>query len=64
MGGLISTSTAGVSEEDMGEVKKGIQDLIAQNKVVIFSKTTCPYCVDAKKVNTRSVLKLAFISWK
>ncbi|CAL8138680.1 unnamed protein product [Orchesella dallaii] len=33
----------------MAEVKKGVEDLIKQNKVVIFSKPTCPYCVDAKR---------------
>jgi len=33
----------------MEEVKRGVNDLISQNKVVIFSKSTCPYCVDAKK---------------
>jgi len=32
----------------MEEAKKGVQDLIQQNKIVIFSKAACPYCVDAK----------------
>jgi len=33
----------------MEEAKKGVQDLIKQNKIVIFSKVTCPYCVNAKR---------------
>ncbi|CAL8111735.1 unnamed protein product [Orchesella dallaii] len=31
-------------------IKDGIDELINQERVVIFSKSTCPYCDDAKKV--------------
>lgn len=52
MGGLLSSAGSGpTSPEDMEEVRRGVEDLIKQNKVVIFSKATCPYCVDAKRVN-------------
>jgi len=51
MGGLVSVPGSGgppAKPEDMEEAKKGVQDLIQQNKIVIFSKAACPYCVDAK----------------
>lgn len=32
------------------EIKSGIDQIINQERVVIFSKNTCPYCDDAKKV--------------
>lgn len=32
------------------EVQKLIKEIIAKDKVVIFSKTTCPYCRMAKEV--------------
>jgi len=48
MGGWVSTSAA-VTGEDMEEAKKGVEDLIGQHQVVIFSKAHCPYCVNAIK---------------
>ncbi|OXA61034.1 glutaredoxin [Folsomia candida] len=33
-----------------GEIKLEIDELINQDRVVIFSKESCPYCVDAKNV--------------
>jgi len=32
------------------EIKDNVLSLIKQDRVVIFSKSTCPYCWDAKKV--------------
>jgi len=34
---------------DSAELKENVNSLIKQDRVVIFSKTTCPYCWDAKK---------------
>jgi glutaredoxin 3 len=32
-----------------GQLEQRIKQLISQNKVVVFSKTTCPYCTRAKR---------------
>ncbi|ODM97118.1 Glutaredoxin-2, mitochondrial [Orchesella cincta] len=39
----------GAGRQENG-IKDGIDELINQERVVIFSKSTCPYCDDAKKV--------------
>ncbi|KAG2377970.1 hypothetical protein C9374_008592 [Naegleria lovaniensis] len=31
-------------------IKTAIHNLVSQNKVVIFSKTYCPYCSNAKRL--------------
>lgn len=41
---------ATASPRQENEIKDGIGELIQQERVVIFSKSTCPYCDDAKKV--------------
>jgi len=43
---------AGAASEALGsaEIKTNINQLVNQDKVVIFSKTSCPYCFDAKEV--------------
>lgn len=40
-------------QKEQSGVKDGIDELINQERVVIFSKSTCPYCDDAKKVHER-----------
>jgi len=32
------------------EIHSSIKELVQQDQVVIFSKTTCPFCYDAKEV--------------
>lgn len=32
------------------EIRIKVEDLISKNKVIVFSKTYCPYCVNAKKI--------------
>jgi len=32
------------------DIKNNINQIISQDRVVIFSKTSCPYCYDAKEV--------------
>lgn len=34
------------------EIQQFIKDAIAQEKVVVFSKSYCPYCTMAKEVST------------
>lgn len=46
--GLFSSKTAVVMSE---QTIKLVQDSISGNKVVIFSKTYCPYCKMAKEVS-------------
>ncbi|XP_033820941.1 glutaredoxin 2 isoform X1 [Periophthalmus magnuspinnatus] len=46
MGNLTSTSSAGSTTACV----KYVQEVVSQNCVVIFSKTTCPYCKMAKNV--------------
>lgn len=44
-------AAAGNEEVSQDEIKSNIEELINQERVVIFSKESCPYCFDAKKVN-------------
>ncbi|RDD41030.1 Glutaredoxin-C4 [Trichoplax sp. H2] len=44
MGAIFSSSDNGNSEQ----CQKFIQDVISSHSVVIFSKTTCPYCSRVK----------------
>ena len=37
----------------MQSVKQAVQDIIKNNAVVVFSKTFCPYCVEAKEILTK-----------
>ncbi|XP_036970864.1 glutaredoxin 2 isoform X1 [Acanthopagrus latus] len=46
MGNFTSSTTAGSSTACV----QYVQEMVAQNCVVIFSKTTCPYCRMAKNV--------------
>ena len=43
---------AGAASDALGssEIKSNINELITQDRVVIFSKTECPFCYDAKEV--------------
>ncbi|XP_061095867.1 glutaredoxin 2 isoform X2 [Conger conger] len=47
MGNFTSTSSVGLSSAASTQF---VQDVITHNCVVIFSKTTCPYCKMAKNV--------------
>ncbi|XP_014880184.1 glutaredoxin 2 isoform X1 [Poecilia latipinna] len=47
MGNLTSSSTGGLSSTACIQL---VQEMVSQNCVVIFSKTTCPYCKMAKNV--------------
>jgi len=51
MGGIFSSGTDDMA--DKAQVKATVEELIKQDRVVIFSKSTCPYCWDAKKVFDR-----------
>jgi len=43
-------AASGNEEVSQDEIKSNIEELINQERVVIFSKESCPYCFDAKKV--------------
>lgn len=45
MGGGVSKS----SPEAMADAKAFVEKTINENKVVVFSKTYCPYCTKAKR---------------
>ncbi|XP_029906071.1 glutaredoxin 2 isoform X1 [Myripristis murdjan] len=47
MGNLTSSSSGGLSSSACAQY---VQDVVSHNCVVIFSKTTCPYCKMAKNV--------------
>lgn len=47
MGNFMSSNTGGLSSTASMQL---VQEMVSQNCVVIFSKTTCPYCRMAKKV--------------
>ncbi|KAI7862468.1 glutaredoxin 1 [Spinellus fusiger] len=38
----------------MSLIKKTVESIIANNLVVVFSKSYCPYCVKAKSILTQS----------
>ena len=52
-----SSASASASTENMDATKKFIEDEISQHKVVIFSKSYCPYCVDTKKLFQKKEFK-------
>jgi predicted DsbA family dithiol-disulfide isomerase len=35
---------------DKGSIEKYVEELIEKNKIVIFSKTTCPWCAKVKEL--------------
>ncbi|XP_068617825.1 uncharacterized protein [Battus philenor] len=48
--GSILTRARGATMVNSTEIKQFIKDAIAQDKVVVFSKSYCPYCTLAKNV--------------
>lgn len=48
----VSVMGLGASKVMSPAAKQFVQDLIQKEKVVIFSKTYCPYCTMAKDVST------------
>jgi glutaredoxin 3 len=52
-----SQSSSAATSENMDATKKFIDDEISQRKVVIFSKSSCPYCVDTKKLFKKNEFK-------
>eukprot|EP01117_Protostelium_nocturnum_P009188 TRINITY_DN328_c0_g1_i1.p1 TRINITY_DN328_c0_g1~~TRINITY_DN328_c0_g1_i1.p1 ORF type:complete len:124 (-),score=36.55 TRINITY_DN328_c0_g1_i1:75-446(-) len=43
------TSPKELTPEEMADVEQKVESLIKENKVMVFSKSYCPYCVKAKK---------------
>jgi len=43
------------------ELKKNVEDLLTQERIVIFSKESCPYCYDAKNVFDKMGQKYAVV---
>jgi hypothetical protein len=52
--GGIQGAGAGAASEALtsDDIKKNVEDLLSQERVVIFSKESCPYCYDAKNVSS------------
>ncbi|KAG2230084.1 hypothetical protein INT48_005086 [Thamnidium elegans] len=48
MGSFLSTKQ--LTEEEMVKAQEIVEELISNNKVVVFSKTYCPYCTKAKNL--------------
>lgn len=46
MGNAFPSTTAAKAESN--ESRKLVEDMLKENKVVVFSATYCPYCVKAK----------------
>jgi hypothetical protein len=47
----LGPSSPGNMEVDLDEIRVVVKGLIDCDKIVIFSKTTCPYCRTAKSVS-------------
>ncbi|PLW18378.1 hypothetical protein PCANC_08853 [Puccinia coronata f. sp. avenae] len=45
----MSANATGLPPHEVNEIQKSIDKLIASNKVLIFSKSYCPYCERSKK---------------
>jgi len=45
----------------VNEIKKNVQELVNQERIVIFSKESCPYCYDAKNVFDKMGQKYAVV---
>ncbi|KAG2203369.1 hypothetical protein INT47_010067 [Mucor saturninus] len=48
MGSFLSSTP--ITKEEMAQVQELVEKIIESNKVVVFSKSYCPYCVKAKAV--------------
>ena len=46
----------GSSSSDDASLQQKVNDLIKENKVMVFSKTTCGYCAMAKQALTGNYL--------
>jgi len=51
---------ASVIPDDL-ELKKNVEELVGQERIVIFSKESCPYCYDAKSVFDKMGQKYAVV---
>jgi thioredoxin-related protein len=58
MGGASSKSTRKV---DKMAVEAKVKAAITKNKVVVFSKTRCPYCIKAKEALTKFITDFTVI---
>lgn len=56
MGGIFSSASRPVSEMAL----KYVNEAIVSDKVVIFSKTYCPYCTMAKEVRAYKLFIIIF----
>eukprot|EP00980_Cylindrotheca_fusiformis_P016949 scaffold5159_cov112-Cylindrotheca_fusiformis.AAC.3 len=56
-----ANSIASEANVDKTEIKKSAEQLIASNRIVVFSKSYCPYCTQAKMA-LRSIPNLDFVA--
>jgi len=61
--GPIQGAGAGAASEAVtpDEIKRNVEDLLSQERVVIFSKESCPYCYDTKNVFDKMGQKYAVV---
>ncbi|KAI8097811.1 glutaredoxin-C6-like protein [Gilbertella persicaria] len=45
-----SLSSKQLSPEEMSKVEQLVEEVIKSNKIAVFSKSYCPYCVKAKNL--------------
>lgn len=57
MGSILSSFSSSNPIDMSGPVATFVRESIAKDLVVIFSKSYCPYCTMAKKVETQGVSK-------
>ncbi|ORY80199.1 thioredoxin-like protein [Leucosporidium creatinivorum] len=47
---LISNTFHTPTSEDMARAKETVEGMIVQNRVAVFSKSHCPFCMEAKRM--------------
>jgi hypothetical protein len=57
----IGSSSPGGMEVDLDKVRVVVKGLIDGDKIVIFSKSTCPYCRTAKSVSFIVLIRTSYV---
>jgi len=60
-GGMAGAGEASGLDPTPQEIETNIQELVAQERVVIFAKEDCPHCVKAKSVFDNMGQKYAYV---
>jgi hypothetical protein len=57
----LGSSSSGDMEVDLDKIRVVVKGLIDCDKIVIFSKTTCPYCRTAKSVSVVVSILMSYV---